>query len=327
LFREQIATRAFRARRFLVRRAFKIWPILYLFLFVQTAFGFHPLSTFLIQNALHVQNFWVSSLSHLWSLAVEEHFYLAFALGFSYLASNPSHVRKIPYFLGAIAVAALLLRVTAISAGIESDSIQIQTQFRIDALACGVALAYVQAYHPAHFESLASRKFILAAVWLSVATFLANNSFHSEIVQSVGYSLTFLGAAAFLLFCHRNKLVISAKWPVRIVAGIGIYSYAMYIYQFVCERPVEALTARLHFSDSAATLFMLAGLYAGAVLVAVVVTKAIERPFLALREWLLPAGAKPITRSPTVSPANNRAEIVEIYEGSPDLAPRYPEAD
>ena len=75
--REQARTGRFDGRRFTARRLLQLWPVLYVFLAVQALLGAEPVGSYLWQNALHVQNYAGTSLAHLWSLAVEEHFYLA----------------------------------------------------------------------------------------------------------------------------------------------------------------------------------------------------------------------------------------------------------
>lgn len=68
---EQARTGRFDGRRFTARRLLKLWPVLYVFLAVQAPAGPEPNGSYLWQNALHVQNYAGTSLTHLWSLAVE----------------------------------------------------------------------------------------------------------------------------------------------------------------------------------------------------------------------------------------------------------------
>jgi peptidoglycan/LPS O-acetylase OafA/YrhL len=288
LFGEYKTTGTFGARRFLIRRAFKIWPILYLFLLIQFILGTHPWQTFFFQNLFHVQNFWRSSFPHLWSLAVEEHFYLIFAAGYSLALKRVGAIRKVPLVLGGLIIFVLLFRIIAVAKGIDGEYIQWQTQFRIDSLACGVMLAYLKAFNLEAFEKLASKKVLLACVWLPSAALLANVDAQGKIISSIGYTLTYVAGAAFLLFCYRLKFIVSGHWMVRAVAGIGVYSYAMYIFQFAFVRPSQSLALRMHLPGTESELFMLAASYAGAILVAIFISRAIEFPALALRERFFP---------------------------------------
>ncbi|MBU0611515.1 MAG: acyltransferase, partial [Armatimonadetes bacterium] len=98
LFRELRTRHTLDVRRFLLRRGFKIWPAYYVYLAfclaVLVGLGHHGIGQalrLLGPNLVHLQNY--SSIlldphakgllpltSHTWTLAIEEHFYLALAL-------------------------------------------------------------------------------------------------------------------------------------------------------------------------------------------------------------------------------------------------------
>ena len=90
LFQDMMSGR-FSVRRFLIRRALKIWPAYFVFLaFIVLQLVRHEHMSAreilheLMPNLIHVQNYVWSCRGHTWTLAVEEHFYLALA----YLAGN-----------------------------------------------------------------------------------------------------------------------------------------------------------------------------------------------------------------------------------------------
>src|SRR3954451_21567996 len=93
VLRERARTGGFDGRRFTARRVLRLWPVLYVFLAVQAVFDDEPPGSYLWQNALHVQNFAGTSLPHAWSLAVEEHFYLALAILVPVFARRRGSVR------------------------------------------------------------------------------------------------------------------------------------------------------------------------------------------------------------------------------------------
>ena len=81
LLEEWNATGSFHLQRFYVRRAFRILPPVFVFLAVYTAAGLSKSTTEVVSSLLFFRNYVPSRLTgfgtgHLWSLAVEEHFYL-----------------------------------------------------------------------------------------------------------------------------------------------------------------------------------------------------------------------------------------------------------
>jgi peptidoglycan/LPS O-acetylase OafA/YrhL len=81
LLEEWNATGSFHLREFYVRRAFRILPPVFVFLAVYTAAGMSKSTIELVSSLLFFRNYVPSRLtgfgtSHLWSLALEEHFYL-----------------------------------------------------------------------------------------------------------------------------------------------------------------------------------------------------------------------------------------------------------
>src|SRR3954465_11601954 len=149
---EHARTGGFDGRRFTVRRILKLWPVLYLFLALHALFGAEPLGSYLWQNALHLQNYAGTSLAHLWSLAVEEHFYLALALLFPLFARRGGSMKLLAGILAGILIAALALRVGGSLAGVSETRLQWRTHFRVDSLAAGVLLAVVSARWPERFD-------------------------------------------------------------------------------------------------------------------------------------------------------------------------------
>ena len=82
LFAEYKSTRALSLKRFWIRRGFKIYPAFYAFLIVTTVFVLaerFPMKLF-FGEIFFLQNYLPHIFTHTWSLAVEEHFYIALPL-------------------------------------------------------------------------------------------------------------------------------------------------------------------------------------------------------------------------------------------------------
>jgi peptidoglycan/LPS O-acetylase OafA/YrhL len=289
MFEEFQKTGNFNAGRFLIRRAFKIWPILYVYLFILLISGRYTWDTFLFQNLFHVQNYFITPISHLWSLAVEEHFYLLFSFGlFALMRTKSKKIRILEYVLPIVLLFCPLLRLTAYNNFVSPELIQIQTHFRIDALAFGVYLAYYSTYYKDKFEWLSQKKPTLLLLLIICCLFLIHNWGNSYVIIIAGYSISYIAGGALLLFCHQNKFITNKNFIVSIVAWIGIYSYAMYVYQFVMFRLFEALFNKLSIVNIPPIL-VVSIKYLGAIFLAFVITKTIEKPVLRLREKLYPS--------------------------------------
>ena len=173
VLRERARTGGFDGRRFTARRLLRLWPVLYVFLAVHAVLGAEPVGSYLWQNALHVQNYAGTSLAHLWSLAVEEHFYLLLAVLFPLFARRRFSVRLLVAVLVGVLVVSLALRGIGVATGVSDVQLQWRTHFRMDALAAGVLLAVLRVHAPAAFERLALRRWLWAAATAAGVCFLA----------------------------------------------------------------------------------------------------------------------------------------------------------
>lgn len=290
VLREQARTGRFDGRRFTVRRALKLWPVLYLFLAVHTVVGPEPWTSYLWQNALHVQNYAGTSLSHLWSLAVEEHFYLALALLFPLCARRRGSLRLLVSVLLGVLVTALLLRVVGVVAGVSDVRLQWRTHFRVDSLAAGLLLAVVSVHARAAFERLVRWRWLWASVTAAGVWFLVEVGKGGPLGNTIGYTVAYLTGGAFLLFLHGASWVTRAGWLSRPVAMLGRYSYGIYIWHLLAAQVVLDRLPGLDYG-SATPLAQLAK-FGAAIVVGVVATVLVERPVLRLRDRLVPAAAR-----------------------------------
>lgn len=286
VLREREKTGGFDANEFLLRRAIRLWPVVWVFLVAQLVLSDKPWNTFLFQNLLHVQNFWISSISHLWSLAVEEHFYLLLAVTLL-LTAGVGKLQK-PLLIGLlfILVATPFLRWGAFSAGVSHQVIQWQTQYRVDALACGVLLALIKQSWPLIFDRIKGARVILAAALIVCVSFVAFVPRDGVLGSVLGFTLAYIGSASFLLLVYRSALVSRWHYLFSPLSMIGLYSYSMYVWHMAASNLAVKAGVRVGLHSPA--LIVLAK-YAAAIGVAIIMFYLVERPAMLLRERLAPA--------------------------------------
>jgi peptidoglycan/LPS O-acetylase OafA/YrhL len=298
--REHQRTGRFDGRRFTVRRILKLWPVLYVFLAVQALISAEPVSGYLWQNALHVQNYAGTSIPHLWSLAVEEHFYLALAVLFPLAARRRFSPRLIAAVLGAVLVTALALRVGAAGSGAGDVALQWRTHFRVDSLAAGVLLALISVHWPERFDRLVRRRRLWALVTAAGVAFLATVGKQGPLGGTLGFTVAYLTGAAFLLLLFRARWVPRLRWLSAPVALLGRYSYGIYIWHVTAA--ALALRVLPGLEEESATPTAQVVRYAAAIGVGVLATVLVEKPVLRLRDRLLPRAA------PAAEPVPPRAD-------------------
>jgi peptidoglycan/LPS O-acetylase OafA/YrhL len=287
VLQEQARTGRFDGRRFTARRLLKLWPVLYVFLAVQAVAGPEPASTYLWQNALHVQNYAGTSLAHLWSLAVEEHFYLALAVLFPLFARRRGTPRLLVTVLAGVLVAALVLRIWGAAAGVGEVRLQWRTHFRVDSLAAGVLLAAVSVHWPERFERLRRRRWLLLGALAAGTSHLALVGKSGPLGTTIGFTVAWATAAALLLLVYRAAWVPQARWLSVPMAALGRYSYGIYIWHlFAASVALDLVPGWSEESVSAGAELLE---YAAGITVGVLATVAVEKPVLRLRERLLPA--------------------------------------
>lgn len=304
--------------RFLVRRGLKIWPayfVLVLFAFIKLRY--HQVSapeafTAIVPNLLQIQNYTGVVIGHTWSLAVEEHFYLALPLVLIVLAGRSRAQRaKIPGLVwvgGFVAAGCLSLRCYRCAYFPAGTNLSAATELRIDSLFAGVAVAYFYHFKSTSFSRLLGHRLSLLTVGIALVSHVLIAP--SWFVHTFGFTLLYLGYAAILIAvaipsAESPRMAILDGVVVRWIAMVGMFSYSIYLWHLTFGYPqVEhfVLTHGLTLKGSlvyAASILATIGL---AVLVGVVMTLLIERPFLVIRNRFFPSR----------STLPDRVQVVEI---------------
>lgn len=232
-------------RDFYLRRVFRIFPPLYIVLAIVVVLSL----TGAISSAMNgvgiasSAGFWTNyfiifegreglpgAMNALWSLAVEEHYYLVFPL--IYVAMRrwlPSRLHQTLVLVG-ICLAIMAWRVFLAGQGASWDRLYLSTDTRADAILWGSVMAI--ACNPVFGEvRQPSRCWMLAPVLLvSAAVFYLVSRTPDSIGMTFGYtvqSLALFGVFIPVILAPQSAIGRVLNW--RPVAFIGVLSYTLYL--------------------------------------------------------------------------------------------------
>jgi peptidoglycan/LPS O-acetylase OafA/YrhL len=311
LFSEYKKTQTIQPFRFLARRGFKIYPLFWIMI-IYCVIAHNFTGTGTKTNALLAELFFFQNYSEdnilgvTWSLAVEEHFYLLLIIAVYFGAKTKAieNKRKVHIFAFIVLTYVLVARVIANIQHPDYDFLThyAPTHIRIDSLAFGALIAYNYHFNREWLSSFTqtNRYKILAASVLLLIPMLYF-SLYSPFMRTVGYTFTYIGYGGLLclfLFVH-NIMHKMNKWCgttcVDLVCEIGTYSYAIYLTHLTVANFVRKfeVASTVHISDH--TLFVCYTIFS--IILGGLVTNYVEKPFLILREKIVPA--KPTAKAKT----------------------------
>jgi peptidoglycan/LPS O-acetylase OafA/YrhL len=272
-------------RSFYLRRALRIFPLYYAVLLVLalTSAPFRALWPWYVtylQNIRMVRAGHFLFASHLWTLAIEEQFYLVWPL---LLFALP--VRRIGPVLLAMVPLAIVWRVVGCSLLRWNDlQVSLFTLSSLDSLGLGGLLAWLlfSARRPSN------RTFAVvgvAGVAIVVGAALGGH-FFGLVFADTGVSL-----AAFALIgavAQDAPAWLAVPLAARPLVAIGRISYGIYVYHFFVSSQMGELGRRL--ADLGGRPLLVAGELVVTLLLATLSWKGLEKPFNDLKNRWAPRG-------------------------------------
>jgi peptidoglycan/LPS O-acetylase OafA/YrhL len=302
LFKEYQKHRSISVKNFLIRRGLKIYPLFYLLLIVT----YVVMNGILDKNApwilfaregLFYQNYLFGIWGHTWSLAVEEHFYLLLILlcfGLVKLFSRTENpfIWLVPIYL-IVAASCLVGRVyLANHYPFGGFTFVSPTHLRIDSLLLGTIVSYFYHFHRARMDALITGRslylMLLGCVLLFPAILFELEA--TPWVYTYGFTLYAYGSACLLLGMLYTKL--PNMLPLRLIGGIGVYSYSIYLWHMPVAYWVTSLIRWLAGPewDSWFTFEVLVAIYfIGSIGLGILISRLVEWPILRLRDRLVPS--------------------------------------
>ncbi len=318
-------------RNFYIRRTLRIFPLYYavlalLFVVLPLLPSIYPES--LGESARHqawvwayLTNFYVALqkrwalpyVSHFWSLAVEEHFYLVWP--WVVLASSRATLLRV---CGGAIVFSLLLRVVMARLGAGDVALVAVTPCRLDALCTGAFIAV--AARPDGIDRLAR----LAAPVLGVtgALVLAVSSWHAAVgvldvvtlpLRGTAMAL-FFGALIVLAITADRRTMVSRLFSSRVMRSLGKYSYGLYVFHGIIayriqerQQGAEWLTVRLRSHLLAMGVQAMAGAVLS-LLAAVLSYELFEKHLLRLKARWAPSREAAVAITPEIRIADTPSD-------------------
>ncbi|MGH7623232.1 MAG: acyltransferase family protein, partial [Gemmatimonadaceae bacterium] len=234
--------------------------------------------------ALHDWSATTFPMGHLWSLAVEEQFYLLWPI--AVLVLSPVTLRRTA--LGCI-VAAEVCRLLFILGGAGGQVNYVLLPARMDLLAAGAFLALAYRESELWSRVLRARKYaVLFALVLVLATVLSR--------QKVDFLASFEQLVLFpAIVALAGVVVSSAAVGIAWLSGgamrfVGKISYGMYVWHLVAMRLILTVV-QVPSTTSPASWWifytvMMAGTFFGAIVLALISWYVIEQPFLRLKRFV-----------------------------------------
>jgi peptidoglycan/LPS O-acetylase OafA/YrhL len=234
LLREREETGGISLRRFYLRRILRIWPLYFLLIAVGVVLAHtmakQSLPWYYVAGYLLFVGNWVHAVfgrpesicSPLWTVSIEEQFYLIWPLLMKMLRRRGMIVAAIVTFL-----LATVCRLGFMLAGSSGGFIYYGSVSRCDSLALGILLALFADRLPRLTRSV---RWLLLAVgllgWVTSSAWLNEQPGPVDIRMVLGRLIVSLAAGAILYAClHSHSKLVRGEWVVR----LGKISYGLYM--------------------------------------------------------------------------------------------------
>ena len=275
---------------FYKRRTLRIFPAFYVYWLLMIALLLGTGKTILWSHAwsalFYTSNYYSAingdpnnGLSHTWSLAIEEQFYLLWPFVFLMLRGN---LKRMTAFLAGI-IAAVWIHRAVLCFGFNVDQAYIQAAFdtRLDELMVGCLLAVLlkrRALTPLWRVVSANRLLPLITIALLAISVYAGEAFFERYRDVAGFAIEPLLIGVFIVQMIAFSSARLWAWTeFGVMKFLGRISYSLYLYQQLTLYPARKALAGYP------VIIQLAGAILVTIILATISHYLIERPFLKLK--------------------------------------------
>jgi peptidoglycan/LPS O-acetylase OafA/YrhL len=298
---------------FYIRRFLRLMPALAVFIIgswlLITPFGGKPMAVHVAAASLYLMNYYdivdtwfgwperTVPWGHLWSLAVEEHFYLIFPAALAFFGRT--HSARMQLIIGAI-IASALWRVMAIHlVGLSGEYTYQATECRLESIAWGCLLAIMLDGAPRENARLGG---LVGWAWIAVAlgAILFTLVFRDEDFRGT-WRYSVQGLSLFILVLNLYALRsarFAIDWlEIKPLRWIGRLSYSLYLWHWPVIWIAEKVSGIDHDLGERLTIPMMAIAVLFSFGFAMASYYGVERPLFALRKKFGGTPVESLTRT------------------------------
>jgi len=276
---------AIKIGNFYIRRMLRIWPLYYLFIFLCLLLVNKPemYSTtmlyylFFAANIPFIIDTAIGLFVHLWSIGVEEQFYLLWPwlMKFSTKALIP-----ITFLIIAVLIGLKVYARFGLSGGSESLLYRIIHITRFQCLLIGAAGAVFYKSRNRIFLKWFGNKVVQIISWLLLALVVIN---HFHVLRAIDQEIIALVALALIIGqIHPQKKLINLENPV--LDYLGKISYGIYIYHPLVIILWIFVLNQMNMNDTLKYILIYTGIIGITILTAHLSFHYYEKPFLKLKK-------------------------------------------
>lgn len=294
LLREHANRGSFSVSAFYIRRALRIWPLYFTFLVltvlvVPTIFPKENLGAIYIVSFVFFVGNWVcaakgipfSVAGPLWSISVEEQFYIGWPLLLRFFGVN-----RIRQLAVAMLILAFATRILLAVVGVKHPGVWCNTLARLDPFALGAILAFTLRGRTPQMNKLLRLGLGATAImsWWLIARYLAQDGPTAVIT----YGISGIASVVLLTAILQTEARFLRVRPLSWLVYLGRISYGLYVFHLLALaiimnlRFVPVLGIPLGFTARVLLSFLLT------VTLAAISYRWLEQPFLKLKERFRP---------------------------------------